>query len=290
MIEAMLYQKLANNQVQCNVCHLHCKINQGKRGICGVRENIDGTLYTLNYPIAIATGIDPIEKKPLYHFLPGTKVYSFAAVGCNMHCSWCQNWSISQSPKPFLPIEGVEILPMEHVKNAIANNCPSIAYTYSEPTIFLEYALATMRIAKENGLKNIWVSNGIMTKETLDEIIPYLDAANIDYKGPDDGVYEKYCGGKATQVMENMKYLKNAGIHLEVTTLVIPGVNDQFSQLKEIAHSIASELGTDIPWHISRFFPAWKMKDTPITPLNTLKIAYDLGKNAGIKIIHIGNI
>jgi len=290
MIEAMLYLKQPNKCVQCNVCQLHCIINDGKRGVCGVRENIDGTLYALNYPIAIATAIDPIEKKPLNHFLPGSKVYSFAAVGCNMRCSWCQNWRISQSPKPNRSIAGVEMLPEEHVKKALEYGCPSIAYTYSEPTIFLEYALATMKLAKKNGLKNIWVSNGIMTKETLDEIIPYLDAANIDYKGPNDGVYEKYCGGKATQVMENLKYLKKAGVHLEVTTLIIPGINDQFSQLTEIANSIQLELGTNVPWHISRFFPAWKMNNLPVTPLSTLNMANDIGKDAGIRMIHIGNV
>ncbi len=290
MIEAMLYVKQPNKQVQCNVCNLHCVISNGKRGVCGVRENIDGTLFSLNYPIAIATAIDPIEKKPLYHFLPGSKTYSFAAVGCNMRCSWCQNWRISQSPKPNRSIAGVEISPEEHVKKAIEYGCPSISYTYSEPTVFLEYALATMKLAKKHGLKNVWVSNGIMTKETLDEIIPYLDAANIDYKGPNDSVYEKYCGGKSTQVMENMKYLKKAGVHLEVTTLVIPEINDQFSQLSEIANSIQVELGTNVPWHISRFFPAWKMSNRQITPLSTLKMANEIGKDAGIKMIHIGNV
>ncbi len=290
LIEAMLYKKLLNDSILCNVCNLHCIINENKRGVCGVRENIKGTLYALNYGKTIAAAIDPIEKKPLYHFLSGTKIYSFAAVGCNMICSWCQNWGISQSPKPDKPIEGIEISPEEHVARAINHSCPSIAYTYSEPTIFIEYALDTMKIAKSKGIKNVWVSNGNMSKESLDAIIPYLDAANIDYKGPDDGVYEKYCGGKATHVMSNLKYLKNAGVHLEITTLVIPGINDKYEQLSEVARSIVSELGQDIPWHITRFFPAWKMKDVAITPLDTLKMAFDIGKNAGIKVIHIGNI
>ncbi len=290
MIEAMLYNKLSNDSVLCKVCNLRCTIKEGKRGICGVRENINGTLFSLNYGMSVAAAIDPIEKKPLYHFLPGSKVYSFAAVGCNMKCSWCQNWDISQSPKIDKPIDGIPTSPLEHVTRAINHSCPSIAYTYSEPTIFLEYALDTMKLAKEKNIKNIWVSNGNMSKETLDVILPYLDAANIDYKGPNDEIYLTYCGGKATQVMENMKYLQNAGVHLEITTLVIPGINDKEEQLSEIAHTITSELGKDVPWHITRFFPAWKMKDVPITPLNTLKTAYDIGKKFGIKVIHVGNI
>lgn len=290
MMEAMLYSKRSNHSVVCRVCSLNCLIDDGKRGLCGVRENIDGTLYALNYEKAIAMAIDPIEKKPIYHYIEGTKTYSFAAVGCNMVCPWCQNWSISQSPKPDKPISGINIAPEEHVNRAIRNACPSIAYTYSEPTVFLEYALDTMKIARDKGLKNIWVSNGIMSKETLNAIIPYLDAANIDYKGPDDEMYEKYCGGKATQVMKNMKQLQEAGIHLEVTTLIIPGINDQREQILEIAQTLVSELGQNVPWHISRFFPAWQMENVAITPLDTLIMAYDIGKDAGMKTIHIGNI
>lgn len=290
MIEAILYKKLNNHSVLCNVCNLHCVIDEGKRGICGVRENISGVLYTLNYGKTISAAIDPIEKKPLYHFLPGTRTYSFAAVGCNMICPWCQNWQISQSPKPNKYIEGVDTSPLEHVNRAINHACPSIAYTYSEPTIFIEYALATMKLAKENGIKNIWVSNGNMSKESLDLLIPYLDAANIDYKGPDDALYEKYCYGKATDVMNNIKYLKDAGVHLEITTLIIPGINDTYKQLYQIANTIQNEVGTNVPWHITRFFPAWKMKDIPPTPLKTLNMAYDIGKKIGIKTIHIGNV
>ncbi len=290
MIEAMLYSKRSNNSVVCRVCSLHCLIDAGERGQCGVRENIDGVLYALNYEKAIAMAIDPIEKKPIYHFMQGTKTYSFAAVGCNMICPWCQNWSISQSPKPDKYVNGIIISPEDHVARAISNSCPSIAYTYSEPTIFLEYALDTMKIARNNDIKNIWVSNGIMSKETLNAIIPYLDAANIDYKGPDDEMYEKYCGGKATQVMKNMKHLQNSGVHLEITTLIIPGINDSPEQISEIAHTIVSELGQNVPWHISRFFPAWQMEDTKPTSLDTLVMAYDIGKDLGIKKIHLGNI
>lgn len=290
MQEAILYQKLPDLKVKCDVCSHRCTIKDGLRGICGVRENQKGILYALNYGKTVASAIDPIEKKPLYHFLPGTKIYSFATVGCNFRCEWCQNFEIAQSPKPMKPVEGIEITPRQHVDKAMKYGCPSIAYTYSEPTIFLEYALDTMKLAHENGLKNVWVTNGFMTKETLDLIIPYLDAANVDYKGPNDGVYEKYCGGTAEPIMENLKYLKQAGVHLEVTTLVVPGVNDKYEQIEKIAKYIANEVGVDVPWHVSRFFPAWKMLDTEITPLRTLKMAKEIGEKAGLKYIHIGNV
>lgn len=290
MKEAILYQKLDNKRVSCAVCNQRCTIAEGKRGICGVRENHQGSLYTLNYGKTIAVNIDPIEKKPLYHFLPKTKVYSFAAEGCNFRCTWCQNWEISQSPKPNKPVQGIDISPEEHVKRALTYSCPSIAYTYSEPTIYVEYALDTMKLAREEGLKNVWVSNGYMSGETLDTIVAYLDAANIDFKGPNDGVYEKYCGGKAEPIMENLKYLCKAGVHIEITTLVIPGVNDKPEQLDNIAQFIAGELSPEVAWHVSRFFPAWKMNNTPITPVETMTTARAIGQEAGLKYIHIGNV
>ncbi|MFW6298583.1 MAG: AmmeMemoRadiSam system radical SAM enzyme [Bacillota bacterium] len=290
MREALNYEKLEHDSVRCHVCNLRCVIKEGKRGVCGVRENMDGTLYALNYGKTIASGIDPIEKKPLYHFHPHSRAYSLATVGCNMRCPWCQNWRISQSPRLNKTIEGREMSPEEHVQSALTYDCEAIAYTYSEPTIFLEYAYDIMKLAKKHGLKNLWISNGNMTDETLDLIIPYIDAANIDYKGPYEGVYEKYCNGHAKDIMHSMVRLKEAGIHLEVTTLIIPGVNDQEHQLKAIAHEIASNLSLDTPWHISRFFPAWKMKDTPVTPIDTLNKAKMFGEKEGIKHIHLGNV
>lgn len=290
MKEAALYEKMPGNQVKCGVCCHRCTVAEGRRGICGVRENSRGTFYALNYGLTIARHIDPIEKKPLYHFMPGTWTYSFATVGCNLRCSWCQNWEISQAPKPYKAVTGLAISPEEHVAAAIRADCPSISYTYSEPTIFFEYALDTMKLAKAAGLKNIWVTNGYMSGETLEAIIPYLDAANTDFKGPDHGVYEKYCGGKAEYIMDNLKKLYRAGIHVEITTLIIPGINDQPEALEEIARFIAGELGKAVPWHISRFFPAWKMPDTPITPLATLQMAQRIGQQAGFQHIHIGNV
>ena len=290
MKEAILYQKLDDGKVRCAVCGHRCTIAEGRRGICGVRENQGGSLYTLNYGVAVSVAIDPIEKKPLYHFMPGTKTYSFAAAGCNLCCAWCQNWEISQGPKPDKPIEGYEVHPKEHVRQALAHGCPSISYTYSEPTIFVEYALDTMILAQKEGLKNIWVTNGFMSPETLERIIPYLDAANVDLKGSRGDVYEKYCCAHAEPIMESLKILHQAGVHLEVTTLVVPGVNDRPEQLKEVAEFVANELSRDVPWHISRFFPAWKMMDVPVTPIETLRMAQAIGKDAGLKHIHLGNV
>ncbi len=290
MKEALLYDSRPDGSVKCHVCEHHCVIRPGKRGICRVRENIDGKLYALNYGMTISAAIDPIEKKPIYHFLPGSRVYSFATVGCNFRCAWCQNFEISQSPKPDEAVGGTYITPEEHVRRAIRSGCPSIAYTYSEPTIFLEYALDTMKLAHKAGLKNIWVTNGFMSHQALDLLLPYLDAANVDYKGPDDHTYKKYCGGWARPVVENMIRMQASGVHLEITTLVIPGVNDTVEQLEAVVKTIVSEIGVDTVWHISRFFPAWKMADTPITPYRTLALAYEIGSRAGIKNIHIGNV
>ena len=290
MKRARLYQPLENDALQCHVCNLRCKIASGKRGVCGVRENRDGTLFALSYGKTIASGVDPIEKKPLYHFLPNTSSYSLATAGCNMRCPWCQNWRIAQGPRLNGDVEGTAVPPENHVETALRYRCQSIAYTYSEPTVFLEYAYDIMKLAKARGLKNLWISNGNMTDETLDLIIPYIDAANIDYKGPYGDVYERYCNGHAEDIMHSMVRLKEAGVHLEVTTLVIPGVNDKDHQLKTIADEIADHLGVETPWHISRFFPAWKMKDTPVTPLDTLRKAQMYGEKAGIRHIYLGNV
>jgi len=290
MKEAILYHKLEDDKVKCAVCNHRCTIAPGKRGICRVRENQAGTLYALTYGKTIAAHVDPIEKKPLYHFMPGTWIYSFATMGCNFRCSWCQNWDISQSPKPAEPVLGTDITPQEHIANALEHQCPSIAYTYNEPTVWVEYALDTMKLAQAKGLKNVWVTNGYMSRETLDAITPYLDAANVDFKGPNDGVYEKYCGAKPEPIMENLIYLHQAGVHIEITTLIVPGVNDQAEGIDKIAKFIAQQLGPVVPWHVTRFFPAWKMMDTAITPIETLRMAEQIGRDAGLKYIHVGNV
>lgn len=206
-----------------------------------------------------------------------------------MHCEWCQNASISQQPKPARQIFGDYITPEVHVKNAIRLKCPSISFTYTEPTIFFEYAFDIMRLAKEHDLKTVWVTNGYMTDEVLDEILPMLDAANVDYKGSEQRIYESYCGGSSKPILNNIRHMVQSGVHVEVTTLIVPGVNDDPKQLRQIASDIAS-IDPAIPWHISRFFPAYHMKDTPKTPLDTLKLAERFGREAGLSTIHLGNV
>jgi len=288
-MEAMLYEKLDNLKVKCLVCSHYCVLKNGQRGRCFVRENIAGIMHVLNYGKTVASNIDPIEKKPISNYLQRTYTYSFAAAGCNMVCPWCQNYSISQSPRLNKNIAGVYISPKEHLKRALHYNCPSISYTYSEPTVYLEYAYDVMKLAKEEGLKNIWVTNGYMSKETLELILPLLDAANVDYKGQGE-IYEKYTSGNGLVILENMKLMKEAGVHLEVTTLIIPGLNDKPEDITKIAKDILSYLGNDIVWHISRFFPAYLMKDKQITPIETLKMAKEIGHSVGLKNIYLGNI
>ncbi len=290
MKECYLFEKLNNMCVVCKTCSHRCIIPENKRGICAVRENRQGKLFLLVYGKAIAAHIDPIEKKPLFHFMPGTFTYSVATVGCNFSCKWCQNFEISQQPKPNNEILGFELSPEQIVKNAQKEKCPSISYTYTEPTIFLEYALDTMKLAHNVGLKNIWVSNGYMTPETLKMITPYLDAINVDLKSFSEKTYQKYCGVHLKPILENLKQIKNNKIHLEITTLIIPGVNDSEKELTQIAQFIAKKLGKDVPWHISRFFPAYKMMDAEITSIETLNSAEKIGKNQGLKYVHKGNI
>ena len=287
--EAALYEKLANNQVRCNLCAHHCLINEGKRGICRVRENRGGELWTLVYGQPIARHIDPIEKKPLFHFYPGSVSYSIATAGCNFRCLWCQNWEISQlSPKQNL-IRAKEVRPDEIVAAAQQNGCASIAYTYTEPTIFFEYAYDIACLARKANLTNIYITNGYMTEKMLEEFRSYLDAANVDLKTFRDQTYRRYIGGRLQPVLDNLRQMKKIGIWLEVTTLIIPGINDDVDELKDIAKFIADELSPDTPWHLSRFFPAYKMK-APVTPLDTLEKAKEIGLKAGLHYVYEGNI
>jgi len=286
MKEAVLYEKLDDGKVRCNVCTHRCVIRDKARGLCRVRENRDGTLYALNYGKTAARGIDPIEKKPLYEFIPRTLSYSFSTVGCNMRCPWCQNHALAFAEE----VRGYDITPETHVKTALAHGCESIAYTYSEPTIFIEYALDTMREAHLHGLKNVFVTNGTMTPEALDLILPYLDAVNVDVKAHDDDTYRRFCGTGIEQVYDTIRRMKAAGVHTEVTTLVIPGVNDSEKALTVIVKDIIDAAGTDVVWHISRFFPAYRMKDKLPTDIKTLEKARDIGREHGIRSIYLGNV
>lgn len=290
MKEALLYKELKDEKVQCNVCAHRCTILSDKRGICGVRENKDGKLYTLVYGKACAEHADPIEKKPLFHFLPGTNSLSVATVGCNFRCLHCQNAEISQMPHQTGKIEGFDLSPEKVIEDAKKFGCQSISYTYTEPTIFMEYALDCMKLAKKEGLKNNWVTNGYMTKETLELIAPYLDAANVDLKFFRDDLYVKTSGAKLQPVLDSLKLMEKLDIWVEVTTLLIPGYTDQGAQLEDMAEFIKQELGERTPWHITRFYPVYKMTDVPPTPSDLIDKAYGIGKKIGLKYVYTGNV
>ena len=295
MRESILYQKLENKKVKCLTCNHYCLLSPKQRGICGVRENKKGKLVALNYPYLIAEEIDPIEKKPFYHFMPGTFSLSIATAGCNFHCLWCQNWTISQLPKEgknknYWLKMSFKKTPKQIIREAKKFNTPSISYTYTEPTIFLELAIETMKLAHKEKIKNNWVSNGYFSQETFKLIRDYLDAINIDFKFIDEKKYLKYCGAKLEPILKNMKQIKKAGIHLELTTLVISSLNDSLRDLRKMARFIKKELGADTPWHLSRFFPAYKMKNAEITPLNKLNRAYLIAKKEGLKNVYVGNV
>jgi len=288
--EAKFYKKEKDDQVFCFLCNHRCRITSGKYGICGVRQNQEGNLKTLVYGEVIAAHVDPIEKKPLYHYLPGSLAFSIATVGCNFRCSFCQNWQISQSNKKNgLNLAGESYLPADIVKAAQRQGCQSISYTYTEPTIYYEFAFDTARLAKDAGLGNSFVTNGYMTLEALKEIKPYLDAANVDLKSFNEGFYRKMCGAHLQPVLDSIRTMKELGIWVEITTLLIPGQNDATEELKELAVFIAG-IDKDIPWHISRYHPDFKYSDSPATPVDSLRKAYRIGKEEGLHYIYIGNV
>jgi pyruvate formate lyase activating enzyme len=290
MKEALLYEKLEDKFVRCYLCAHQCRLADKKFGICGVRQNIDGLLYTYAYGKVIAMHVDPIEKKPLYHFFPGSTSFSIATIGCNFHCGFCQNWEISQARvRDGADLVGEELLAKDIVKEALRNKCKSISYTYTEPTIFFEYAYETAKLAKENGLYNNFVTNGYMSKECLEMIKPYLDAANVDLKFFRDESYRKVCAASLQPVLDSIKLMHKLGIWVEVTTLVVPGENDSEEELADIANFLAT-IDKNIPWHISRFHPDYKFADHPATPEKTLKMALELGHKAGLNYIYVGNI
>jgi pyruvate formate lyase activating enzyme len=290
MKEAMLYKALPENKVSCFLCSHLCEIADSKFGICGVRQNKEGKLYTHVYGEVIAAHVDPIEKKPLYHFLPGTTSFSIATIGCNFRCPFCQNWQISQASKrKDEGLRGQKLSPEDVVLAAKNYGCKSISYTYTEPTIFFEYAYDTAKLAKEEGLANIFVTNGFMTAEALETIKPYLDACNVDLKSFREEFYKKICKAQLQPVLESIRLIKKMNIWVEVTTLVVPGENDGEEELRDIASFIA-QIDPDIPWHISRFHPNYKYTDTQATPIETLRKACLIGKEEGLRYIYIGNV
>jgi len=288
--EALLYEKLDNQAARCYLCGHQCKIAEGKFGFCRARQNEKGALYSLVYRKAVSANVDPIEKKPLYHFLPGSTSFSIAAAGCNFRCAFCQNWEISQLNIQECPdYISQDLAPEEVIAEAIRKKCRSISYTYTEPTIYFEYAYDCARYAREKGLFNVFVTNGYMSQEAIQMIKPYLDAANVDLKYFKDESYRKICSGSLQPVLDSISLMKELGIWVEVTTLVVPGSNDSPEELRGIAEFLA---GVDkfMPWHISRFFPNYQFTNLEATPEATLKIAEEIGRQAGLKYVYLGNV
>lgn len=289
MREAMFFKQEDDTHVRCSLCRFHCLIKDGTRGVCGVRENRRGTLFSLVYGKVCAEHVDPIEKKPLYHVMPGSASYSIATAGCNFHCRHCQNYSISQLP-PNATIRGAYRTPREIVEQALGCQCRSISYTYTEPTIFYEFAYDTALLAHKAGLKNIFVTNGYISKEALAKIAPVLDAANIDLKGFSEAFYRDIVHARLSEVLDSILEYRKQGIWIELTTLIIPGLNDSDSELKGIASFIMQHLGADTPWHVTAFYPTFKLTDRPRTSVATLQKARDIGVAAGLHYVYEGNV
>jgi pyruvate formate lyase activating enzyme len=289
--EAILYDRLPRDQVRCRLCAHLCRIRPGHRGVCGVRENRGGVLYTLVYGRAVAVHVDPVEKKPLFHFQPGSRTFSVATVGCNFRCRHCQNWEISQFGhlhRGETP-PGEELSPAELVALAVRTGAASISYTYTEPTVFMEYARDTAVLARSRGLRNLFVTNGYMTPEAVDYIAPVLDAANVDVKGLRDEVMQRELKARHAPVLECVRQLKRRGVWLEATTLVVPGSNDSPEELRGIADFLAG-VDPDLPWHLSAFHPDYEALDRPRTPRASLDRAMAIGRAAGLRYVYAGNV
>ncbi len=291
--EAILYRKLTQDLVQCTCCNHYCVIKNNETWKCWIRQNIDWKLYLLVHSQTIAINVDPIEKKPLFHFYPWKNIFSFWTVWCNFFCKFCQNWDISQTRLANNPdIETLwTYLPPENViKYCLDNKIDMIAFTYNEPTIFFEYTLDVMKLAHKNNIKTVYVSNGFMSKEFLELAWDYIDAINIDLKWFSEDFYKNICGAKLKPILENIEYIaKNTKIWQEITTLIVPWENDREEDFYNIAKFLKN-ISSDIPWHISAFYPAYKMLDKPSTPFETLKKAYDIGKEIWLKYVYIWNV
>jgi len=289
--KAVLWEPCEDKKVRCKLCSHRCVIDDGKLGRCCVRKNIDGVLYSLTYDKVCSANPDPIEKKPLFHFQPGTRSFSVATMGCNFRCEFCQNWQISQAAIERGQIAGEPITPAQIVEGAVRNGCKSIAYTYTEPTVFMELCNDCGRLAKERGLTNVFVSNGYETKEAIDFAANWLDGINVDLKAFGEDYYKRLCKARLQPVLDTISYIANeTNIWLEITTLLVPGENDSDDELKRLAEFIVSNAGPDVPWHISRFHPQYKYLDSLPTPLDSLERAYEIGQSAGLHYVYLGNV
>mgnify|MGYP000948680820 CR=1 FL=1 len=286
--EALFYDKLNNNTVQCQLCPRRCTIPLGQRGFCQVRQNQGGTLYSLSYGKLVSVHVDPIEKKPLFHFLPSTAAFSIATAGCNLRCKFCQNWEISQRRPEEIDYQYIE--PAALVKEAVASGAPTIAYTYTEPTIFYEYMLEAAKLARQAGLRNVMHSSGYINEAPLRQLAKYLDAANIDLKGFSDEFYSKLSEGSLAPVLASLKVLKSEGVWIEITNLILPGYNDDPELIKKMCLWIKDNLGEDTPLHFSRFFPMYKMIALNPTPVSALENARKIAMECGLRYVYIGNV
>ncbi|MEW5765363.1 MAG: AmmeMemoRadiSam system radical SAM enzyme [Acidobacteriota bacterium] len=287
--EAVLWRPEANGRVVCDLCAHRCRILPGRSGVCRVRANRNGRLVSLVRDRLIAGHVDPIEKKPLFHFLPGTLSYSIATAGCNFRCRFCQNFTLSQAVRDGGEVPGEPVAPARVVEAALRSGCATLAYTYTEPTIFFETAEEVGLLARQRGLKNVFVTNGFLTPEAVERARAFLDAANVDLKGFDDGRYRKVCGASLKGVLTGLESLVRAGVWVEVTTLVVPGMNDSDGELRAVARYVA-DLGRHVPWHISRYHPDYLMDSGGPTPLATLERAWELGREAGLDHVYLGNV
>ena len=286
--EAMYYEKLPEKKVRCVLCPSRCVLKEGQRGACRVRANIDGILRTLVYGRLVAVHNDPIEKKPLNHFMPGTRAFSIATAGCNLGCVFCQNWQISQAyPEK---AQFMRATPESVVAMAKRQNCQSIAYTYTEPTIFYEFMLDCAKLARKQGLKNVWITCGYINPEPLKELCQVMDAANIDLKGYSEEFYNEYCRASLKPVLETLKQARAAGLWIEVTNLVIPGANDRPEMIRAMCRWHMKHMGADVPLHFSRFFPRYRLLDRSPTPPATLRTAAEIAQAEGIHHVYLGNI
>ena len=288
MHEALRYEKTDNNAVKCSLCNYRCAILEGKSGICGVRRNEHGTLYAMTYGKISAEAVDPIEKKPLFHYLPGTRSYSLGSIGCNFHCRHCQNWHISRAA--FEDARLQTLLPETGVKRAIASGSASISWTYNEPTIWHEYALDMGTLARKKGLGTIYVTNGYITEEGLRELSPMLGAFRVDIKAFTDDFYKKVCGARLQPVLDSAALARELGMHVETVTLVIPGLNDSKEEMESLIRWVIEHLGPETPMHFSGFHPDYKMTDRGATPLSTLEKIYTLAKDLGLRFPYLGNV
>jgi pyruvate formate lyase activating enzyme len=288
MRKAMLWEKCPGDKARCFLCAHNCLISEGDYGVCGVRQYRDGVLVTYSFGQVVANHLDTVEKKPLYHFLPGTYTYSIAAMGCNFTCSYCQNWRISTLSDSNGDTGGYEMKPEEIVREAVKTGAKSVSYTYTEPTVFYEYARETSIKAREKGLRNIFVSNGYMTSKAIGDMATFLDAANIDLKFFNDETYRRICGASLEPVLAAITGMKEAGIWVEVTTLVVPGLNDSETELRKIADFLC-RLDPTIPWHVSAFHPDHKLKGVPATSSAELDRAENIGKEQGLRYVYKGN-